>query len=314
MSLILQSSIAVITSLGLILSKAAFRRGYLGLQGHIQALVVATIEFQKSQSYFAGATQLANLVYFSRQSYYSSPDVMDETFLYTLATNGFIPPVFILVIINRFGRQSWYLTLLAGSIFAVSTAALMTTQSYWKSAPRAFAGLNIFTDPFPRPTTCGFDSGFAENDANRFSSLLCGHNKQSLKRALRPTWAVNFIWFTWFNALLWYLYCLMTKILCMTSVRTRISKFLQDQWCDGPPPVRAWTAYFSRYREISWHALFIITWTVSFGLQFYLYSLPLRNLTVDTSWGFGQIVSVAIWAPCLAEFLNLEISKHLLKS
>ena len=56
--------------------------------------------------------------------------------------------------------------------------------------------------------------------------------------------------------------------------------------------------------------LFVSTWSLSFGYQFYPYSIVFSNAEVDTTWSFGQMVATTIWAPCLVEYLNLELSEY----
>ena len=56
--------------------------------------------------------------------------------------------------------------------------------------------------------------------------------------------------------------------------------------------------------------LFVLTWSLSFGYQFYLYNIVFSNAEIDTTWSFGQIVAITIWAPCLVEYLNLELSEY----
>lgn len=64
-SLIMQSGIAILASIALVLLKLWLSRGKESLGNHVQALVIATVEFQKNQCFFAGAIQIANLIYFA---------------------------------------------------------------------------------------------------------------------------------------------------------------------------------------------------------------------------------------------------------
>ena len=54
---------------------------------------------------------------------------------------------------------------------------------------------------------------------------------------------------------------------------------------------------------------FAITLSFGFGFQFFLYAGAFQQTEVSNTWNFGQIVAITVWAPCLMEFLNLEISK-----
>ena len=56
--------------------------------------------------------------------------------------------------------------------------------------------------------------------------------------------------------------------------------------------------------------LFVLTWSLSFGYRFYLYNVVFSNAEIDTTWSFGQIVAITIWAPCLVKYPNLELNEY----
>lgn len=91
----------------------------------------------------------------------------------------------------------------------------------------------------------------------------------------------------------------------MRSKVAAISQILQR-------PGVSWTRKYldSKIHNHIWQSLFVITWSASFGYQLYLYSSFFQRSVVDSSWGFGQIVAITVWAPCFAEYLNLEFSKY----
>lgn len=268
------------------------------------------VEFQKNQCFFAGAIQIANLIYSAGQTQMlrGTPDLIDEGFLYILATNGFIPTIFTLTLIARFGRQSWYLISLSGSIFVLSTLSLAATQRFW----REFASIEVveveidFISPI-LGLSCGV--GYDQFQFQNLTSLFCGPEVVLSDPSVISTSPSRWAWLAWTNALLWLLYCATMQILTMAWVESKAAK-LSQSWQRHTltiPPLQQFLR--TPYWNLLWQSLFVATWTASFGYQFYLYSLSFRRSTINNSWGFGQVVAIAVWAPCIAEYLNLEISK-----
>ena len=107
MSLIMQSSIAVVAAVALEYLKLNSKPNKIGHQKHSQVLMIGIVEFQKNQCYFSGAIQLATLGFavqqFNNNVNYSFPDLLDDGFLSTLSTNGLVPVVFTLSLITRHG-------------------------------------------------------------------------------------------------------------------------------------------------------------------------------------------------------------------
>ena len=107
MSLIMQSSIAVVAAVALEYLNLKSKPNKIGPQRHSQVLMIGIVEFQKNQSYFSGAIQLGTLGFAVQQFNNNGfPDLLDDGFLSTLSTNGLVPIVFTLSLITRHGRQS----------------------------------------------------------------------------------------------------------------------------------------------------------------------------------------------------------------
>jgi len=132
----MQSSIAVLSSIAIFLSTPSKTKRAQGQQKHSQTLLIATIEFQKNQCYFAGAIQIAAIAFLVSQmrlSVISLPELFDYDFLGTLATNGFISTVFNLAVDSVYGRQSWYPVIMTSAVFALSTVVLALASALWDS-------------------------------------------------------------------------------------------------------------------------------------------------------------------------------------
>ena len=302
----MQSSIALLAALilfGLIIWPA---RNQKKRERHIQAIVMADIEFQKNQCYFAGAIQIASLVlsnhlfdpYFgpSRQQ----PDALDAGFLLALSTNGYVPVILNLVTIKNNGRQSWYLLLLSLSIFALSTGTLTWLSHFW-------ANESMYDDPDHINSSW---NGICEHyDIGSLSKACCGRNFAN-PSYMRIFATRGWLWAIWANCLCWLLYCVACKLVDMVDLTQR--KFETDMKLHPLNSMLAWVK--ENFSSKAWSrlgmGLFVLTWSLSFGYQFYLYNVVFSNAEIDTTWSFGQIVAITIWAPCLVEYLNLELSEY----
>lgn len=199
MSLIMQSAIAVSAASAILHQrKWPFARGERS-EAYIQALVVASVEFQQNQCYFAGATQIATLVFVAGQLKKSSTfDIFDDDFLYTLSTNGFIPVVFTLTSISRYGRQTWYIVLLSLAVFALSTASITTSAKIWLHADTVDLNLAFgahTSDPLPL-------YAFFESHVNDILKAWCGTD-QGLQSSIFDKAAVSsWVFLLWVHSLL----------------------------------------------------------------------------------------------------------------
>ena len=329
MSLFLQSSIAILASILMLILVLRPTRSKQKRREHRQALVIATIEFQKSQCYFAGATQIAALVFSSRQSKMllniqgyltEAPDLVDDGFLYPMATCGILPVTFTLALIARYGRQSWYLTLLSLSIFVLSTVTLATSTKFWYDLNRE-AFFKIIHSQNLRSYTPNTFTGIYDDSLEPLAGacgnvhpldlavLLCGSTELYSKKVYYPMIIGIGICFIWAHCLIWMLYFLLKQGLSSESMQPRAAR-LRSAWRSCAPGfllsqrlLKATT--WHRF----WHGVLAITWSICFSFQFHMYSLVFSESAVDTTWSFGQVVAIIVWLPCLVEYLNLEISK-----
>ena len=143
----MQSSIAILTSLGLLFFKVwPFRKKHRAKR-HMHALVMAAIEFQKKQCYFAGTIQIAAMFFLGNQSVISQQistqstirDIMDVNILPAVSANGYVPVMFTLTLIAHYSKQSWYLILLSFSVLGLSTGFLV----YFGRLSKSFQSLGI---------------------------------------------------------------------------------------------------------------------------------------------------------------------------
>ena len=281
-----------------------------------EVIITGLVEFQKAQCYFAVAVQTAALVY--THQFQSSggqvrigvdtnqTDLIDAVFLFTIATNGYIPVVFSLVCISWHGHLTWYIIGLSLSSIALSTSTLVnfyisrTIQSVVPLVPsniESFGSTNFYTacggyNVEQLQIWCGPGTSFLKSNWPGHNVVLSGWN-----------------WVLWVNCFVWTLYCVI-KHTVKTNKSERVKRLFRR--------ISVWwhrsqrRSYFTKGTGASWiwFSLFFSTWSISLGYQLYLYSLYFISDEVANNWSFGQIVGVLIWLPCMVEYVYLAISEY----
>lgn len=263
---------------------------------HTQSIMMATVDFHLAQCYFAGALQIAALIFTARRflldRWVASPELLDAGFLFTLATNGFVPTILILALITQYGRQSWYLILLSSIVFVLSTGMLAVSSNAWYATP--------FDPAYGVLEACG---DFA---ASNLTTAWCGSNDLFSDSGHNPTTINKVIWVIWAHSLLWLIYCVTKKIRTSNRFLPRTSKL--GSICQSRFALSDRLPMGRLGGRLS-QGLFAVTWSLSVGYQLWLYAVILRESIANYTWSFGQILAISIWAPCVFEFINLEISK-----
>ena len=260
--------------------------------------MMATVDFQIAQCYFAGAVQIAALVYTARHylliRWVASPELLDAGLLFALATSGFAPTILTLTLITRNGRQSWYLILLSFAVFALSTGMLAASSNEWHAT--------AFDPVYGVLESCGdfpasdLTTAWCGSKANLFSGS--GHSITNISKV---------VWVMWAHSLVWLVYCVMKKI--RTSDRSLPGMTKLGSVCQ--PRLNSIESFgMGKLGKRLGQGLFVITWSLSLVYQLWLYAVILRGSIINYTWSFGQILPILIWAPCVAEFINLQISKY----
>lgn len=251
---------------------------------------------KKNQCYFAGAIQIASSHYTTQQILWGANlDLYNTNFLFTTATNGFVPTVFTLVLVCLFGRRSWYLILLSSTVLVLSMVSLCCSSWLWRVVLSGDPDLGDLKGVMNPISSCG------NVNADDISLSWCGTKHVLSERGLNVSVESRYVWTMWAHSLLWLVYCIGKK--------THAKRRLQAK---APPSLFKFPhCLVSPSRKITamlWRVEFTIGWALCFGYQFYLYSQIFTSSAVDTSWTFGQIVAIVVWAPSLVEYFNLEYS------
>lgn len=271
-------------------------------EGHNEILITAVIEFHKSQCYFAGAIQMAVIIFIHQQyelaTYLQDPPAAALPF--TLCTNGSIPVIFTLTSIRCYGRQSWYLTSLAMCSFVLSTITFMYSNYIYAMSYPVAAGSNYYDptstcggwSPGERSSWCG--SGFSMSTPIGIRTAMSGWN-----------------YMMWMITLLWALYCVIKQSLTAEKPQKNVSHSLSARFTSRSRSLIAFCDQWikagvgEKGKDSIFWTLFFISWSMAFGYQFYAYSLFFRHSEIDTTWSFGQIVAVTAWIPAIAEYIHL---------
>ena len=295
-SLIIQSSVATVTALALFLLVSWPVMNSCRQRNHTQSMMMATVDFQLAQCYFAGALQIAALVFTARNfqsiRWIASPELLDAGFLFTLATNGFVPTILTLALITQYGRQSWYPIVLSSIVFVLSTSVLAVSSKVWYVAS--------FDPAYGVLQACG------DFVASNLTTAWCGSNNLFSDSGHNPTTINKVIWVMWAHSLLWLIYCVTKKIQTSDGFlpgATKLGSICQHRFAlsDRLPISKLGTRLIQ--------GLWVIAWSLSVGYQLWLYAVILHGSITNYTWSFGQILPILIWAPCFGDFINLEISK-----
>ncbi|KAE8445926.1 hypothetical protein EG329_012705 [Mollisiaceae sp. DMI_Dod_QoI] len=327
-SFVIQSGMAILVLVLLAgWSLPGIFRGWMSSNHHIRAVVTAAVEFQKAQCYFAIAIQIASLIYIRQlyltavsSGYNNIPGNFQTVGLcLVVSTIGHLPVSFILTCLTYFHRHSWYLIAVSLCSYVLSTCVLFYGNHVWTIGTTYYSlelvDLNgVLQFPACAYNTFGGFPGPSYVSCEDFDmSYLPGNMSHSTLFALLVAmWAISTVWIavciweiTKPNA--WTSRIVQSR--CIVRIENRcfwISRITQSTpiiHLQNRIPKNMWM-YFHRI-------FFVLTWTMSFTCQFYIYIEYLRTSGfVSTSWTFGQIVAITVWATCLVEYLNLEVRAY----
>lgn len=298
--MLLQISIAIIACLALAGLEFWPSNKEKRKRDHSHALATALVEFHKNQCYFISAIEIAALV-LGRQTRqitvaeeWSSQTVplFDLLLSIPLSMNGFVPVIFTLTFVSRYGRLSWHIIFLSVLTIALSTAALATTSV------EGFFGNLGYLDQGPWSTRTKLE----------FADLICGSNSSILQGAIAPMPInMHLVWAIYSNCIVWSLWCIAKHISDRQPKGAYLGRVLET--CDEFSSRITKNRLSSRTLSALRHILFILIWMVCFGYHIYIYSLFPSNKMISQVWTFGQIIAVTVWVPAIVEFAYIEYSE-----
>ena len=210
---------------------------------------------------------------------------IDSSILGVLATGGFIPIMYTLLCIGRYGRQSMYCILLSGITFALASTPLIMS---WV---RGGAETTPPGEAFVYSTSCGVPHTLRE-----VLYPICGSSSLDDNFIGNDTILHSpMIWLVWAHSGLWL-------VICMTRPFFEVFQFSCIQRLR-----RNLSAY-------SWTILFGAIWALCFCFQFYLFSIYFQHSLISMEWTLGQIIAITIWLPSIVEYIYILISEGIASS
>lgn len=142
-------------------------------RSHSHALAIALVEFHRAQCYFISAIEIAAIVLGDKPDIAvgmeEMPPFVDVLLSIPLSMNGFVPVVFTLTFISRYGRLSWYTIILSVLTITLSTGSLAAAAFIHPQNILDYRSLGImYGDPL-----CGSNSIWQRNNfANQINFPL----------------------------------------------------------------------------------------------------------------------------------------------
>ena len=296
---------------------------------HLCRLVAALTDFQKAQAIFMSSINIAALVVTHRGDL--DPQGLRQlavtyTFTEVIALGGLVPVTFTLFTLYLVDMCSWYLIFLSSMSIALSTTTLVTlgdfdpnehtlidlssfassdgppSCNFWK--PGAYCYVPMPTPPLLADaawSTVGFCLFILVLVMINQSKILTGRPAQYClswtSRRLAPCLPVLTVPARCIHRVIYIIRR------CLGHRASLVEPFNPDT--DYPRIIgRLFIAMF----HIMLVGLYII-WFFVFGVFLAVYP---ASQSLNTSWGFGQVLAIMVWAQPLCEYVQLEFSKCLI--
>ncbi|KAF2461414.1 hypothetical protein BDY21DRAFT_85706 [Lineolata rhizophorae] len=280
------------------------------------AVIAALVEFQKAQCFFMLAVQIGALLALKGKPQFLEAKSLlqlwnNAVLIRNIAISGFLPTSFVLFCLHREGLRSWYVFFITAVTVIVSAATLFVAkdpdesmilvdpveQCGWNSFPTVFCGRGLASTLDDGATVLGFCLTLVMVlffDLWRVVSWKDGYGNHIKVSSIR--WLALYvmswpIWNTWESLI-------------------RETPSLELFHLFGLDTAEGVYAAGTRLVILAIEIGFLYV----FGLFFVGISRVVRPTFDDTNavdfsrWNFGQIVSVTIWIPVLAEYLYYVIS------
>lgn len=263
------------------------------------AIIPAVVEFQKAQCYFMLATNIASLIIqhdgglkpANFQQLYNT-----YVFIKVIAISGYLPITFGLLILRMLNKVGWYLLALSIASIGVAIGDLYT-ERFFSPSPEDLKDLQS-------QSTRGGPSSCGEHNPIAWCYSRIGVNRYGFRATNEGDGANNIL-----------VVCLVTfGLLTMehfwnspdpTNRRIRDIIFRVGVWQPkNDRPSRWFTVarWFWKYVVPGLFAIWILGYLYCFAVFAYDLNWFRINEIYDSSWGFGQIVAVSVWAPTLIEY------------
>ena len=295
---------------------------------HLCRLVAALIDFQKAQSIFMSSINIAALVVTHRGDLDPRGLLqlsLTYTFTEVIALGGLVPVTFTLFTLYLVDMCSWYLIFLSSMSIALSTTTLVTIGDFDPSEHTiidlsSFASSDgplscNFWQPgaycyIPQPTTLFTDAAWSTVGFCLFILVLVMIN-QSKILTRRPAQ----YYLSWTSKK--FAPCLPVLTVparCIHRAIYIIRRRLGHRASLVEPfnPDTDYPRIIGRFFIAMFHVIVMglyIIWFFGYGVLLAMFP---STQSLNTSWGFGQVLAIMVWAQPLCEYVQLEFSKFLI--
>ena len=263
-----------------------------------EALTSALVGFHKAQCWFMLATNAAGLIV--EASGGLEPDSLQQlyntyVFIKVIAIGGYLPITFTLLNLHMIKQLSWYPITLSIATIAVAITTLKLGDSAFTPTVEDFDSITSTTTQ-GGPLSCGLQNLAPLCFSPRKDDNHIGFNASSSGSSANDILAL----------------CLVTLVLIVLDHFCRsddpkqrtINRHILTKLGIAPSkPLFAHAGTVLRVGTAAFH--FVFFWLYVYC--FYIFGLDLdwfaSNNIYDPSWGFGQIVAIAVWLPTLFDYL-----------
>lgn len=264
------------------------------------AIVPAVVEFQKAQCYFMLATNIASLTIQANGGL--APESLQQLyntyiFLKVIAIGGYLPITFGLLTLRMLNKLGWYLLGLSMASVGVAIGDLYSEQIFNPSPE----DLTHLRDQSVQggPTSCGGNNPVAwcynRIGVNNygFRATNSGDGADDILAVCLVTLALLLIEHFWNSP---------------DPTNRKIRDSIFGSCLQGSKAGR-----YSRWNSVTrwlWKYIVPVLFIIFVLLFFYCFACFIDDLNwfrenqiYDSSWGFGQIVAILVWAPPLCEYV-----------
>ena len=294
---------------------------------HLCRLVAALTDFQKAQSIFMSSINIAALVATHRGTL--EPQSIDQLsldyhFTGVIALGGLVPVTFTLFTLHLVDMCSWYLILLSSMSIALSTATILTIgkfnpDQYTLENLRSYASSNGPSSCnswqpgaycyVPNPIAASIKDVAWSTLGFCFFVLVLVILKQGKILTSQP--AQHCLSWTSKNLAP----CLPVLTIPARYIHKAIYRIRRRLGHRNSPvePFNPDTDYPRIIGKIV-NAMFYVSVTGVYIMWFFVFCFTLTAAAsvLSTSWGFGQVLALMVWAQPLCEYVQLEFSKYLI--
>ena len=297
---------------------------------HLCRLIAALTDFQKAQSIFMSAINIATLVVTHRGGLDpQSIDQLSLTYIFTeiIALGGLVPVTFTLFTLHLVDMCSWYLIFLSTVSIGLSAASLVTISRFNPSED-TLNDLSSYASTDGPPRCNSWRPGaYCYSSADLTPSLFINYAlstlgfclvvlalliiKQSKILTSRPAQHC----FSWTSKKLApCLPVLTVPARCIHRVIYLIRRRLGhiSSLVEPFDPDMDYPRIVGRIFIAMLYVLFTGLYVVWFWGFCALLADFAQSDFLSTSWGFGQVLAILVWAQPLCEYVQLEFSKCLL--